>query len=108
MLYVSIFVELLRSRPSLAVWLAALAQALLWLLVSPCFMRAGRPHHAAVGDHPAALLARRGRGPAGLLAAAGHRDRAAFAHDLCRVDPSRLARAVHGCKPPRACGAQVL
>src|SRR5215813_3040422 len=37
MLYVSIFVELLRSRPSLAVWLAALAQALLWLLVPSLF-----------------------------------------------------------------------
>src|SRR5438552_9171654 len=37
MLYVSIFVELLRSRPSLAVWLAALVQALLWLLVPALF-----------------------------------------------------------------------
>src|SRR5258705_137975 len=37
MLYVSIFVELLRSRPSLAVWLAALAQALVWLLVPSLF-----------------------------------------------------------------------
>src|SRR5262245_62371963 len=37
MLYVSIFVELLRSRPSLAVWLAALAQALLWTLVPAVF-----------------------------------------------------------------------
>ena len=33
MLYVSILVELLRSRPALAVWLAALAQAALWTLV---------------------------------------------------------------------------
>lgn len=40
MLYVSIFVELLRSRPSLAVWLAALAQALLWLLVPSLFYAA--------------------------------------------------------------------
>lgn len=40
MLYVSIFVELLRSRPSLAVWLAALAQALLWLLVPSLFYSA--------------------------------------------------------------------
>src|SRR5262245_64390240 len=37
MLYVSIFVELLGSRPSLGVWLAALAQALLWLLVPSLF-----------------------------------------------------------------------
>src|SRR5258708_17301766 len=42
MLYVSIFVELLRSRPSLAVWLAALAQALVWLLV-PSLFYAGPP-----------------------------------------------------------------
>jgi 4-amino-4-deoxy-L-arabinose transferase-like glycosyltransferase len=42
MLYVSIIVELLRSRPSLAVWLAALAQALLWLLV-PVLFYAGPP-----------------------------------------------------------------
>src|ERR1700751_3145033 len=40
MLYVSVFVELLRSRPSLAVWLAALAQALLWTLV-PAFFYSG-------------------------------------------------------------------
>src|SRR3954447_26532040 len=33
MLYVSIFVELLRSRPALAVWIAALVQASLWFLV---------------------------------------------------------------------------
>jgi len=37
MLYVSIFVELLRSRPSLAIWLAALVQALLWTLVPSLF-----------------------------------------------------------------------
>jgi 4-amino-4-deoxy-L-arabinose transferase-like glycosyltransferase len=49
MLYVSIFVELLRSRPSLAVWLAALAQALLWLLV-PVLFYAGPP-----GDLPSVL-----------------------------------------------------
>src|SRR5207244_9116051 len=49
MLYVSIFVELLRSRPSLAVWLAALAQALLWLLV-PALFYAGPP-----GDVPDVL-----------------------------------------------------
>src|SRR5262245_189441 len=49
MLYVSIFVELLRSRPSLAVWLAALAQALLWLLV-PSLFYAGPP-----GDLPNVL-----------------------------------------------------
>jgi hypothetical protein len=37
MLYVSIFVELLRSRPALAVWLAALLQAAVWLLVPMLF-----------------------------------------------------------------------
>ena len=37
MLYVSIFVELLRSRPALAIWLAALAQAALWTLVPTLF-----------------------------------------------------------------------
>jgi 4-amino-4-deoxy-L-arabinose transferase-like glycosyltransferase len=42
MLYVSIIVELLRSRPSLAVWLAALMQALLWMLV-PSLLYAGPP-----------------------------------------------------------------
>src|SRR5215510_4498130 len=46
MLYVSIFVELLRSRPSLAVWLAALAQGLLWLLV-PSVLYAGPPGDGA-------------------------------------------------------------
>ena len=49
MLYVSIFVELLRSRPALAVWLAALAQGLLWLLV-PSLFYAGPP-----GDVPDVL-----------------------------------------------------
>jgi hypothetical protein len=49
MLYVSIFVELLRSRPGLAVWLGALAQALLWLLV-PSLFYAGPP-----GDLPNVL-----------------------------------------------------
>src|SRR6516164_320000 len=49
MLYVSILVELLRSRPALAVWLAALAQALLWTLV-PTFFYAGPP-----GDLPLTL-----------------------------------------------------
>ena len=33
MLYVSLLVELLRSRPELLFWMAALAQALLWILV---------------------------------------------------------------------------
>jgi 4-amino-4-deoxy-L-arabinose transferase-like glycosyltransferase len=37
MLYVSIFVELLRSRPALAVWLAALLQAAVWTLVPTLF-----------------------------------------------------------------------
>jgi 4-amino-4-deoxy-L-arabinose transferase-like glycosyltransferase len=49
MLYVSIFVELLRSRPALAVWLAALAQAALWTLV-PTMFYAGPP-----GDVPLVL-----------------------------------------------------
>jgi 4-amino-4-deoxy-L-arabinose transferase-like glycosyltransferase len=49
MLYVSIFVELLRSRPALAVWIAALAQALLWFLV-PTLFYAGPP-----GDVPFVL-----------------------------------------------------
>lgn len=40
MLHVSIFVELLRSRPALAVWLAALVQALLWMLVPSLFYAA--------------------------------------------------------------------
>jgi 4-amino-4-deoxy-L-arabinose transferase-like glycosyltransferase len=46
MLYVSVFVELLRSRPSLAVWLAALIQALLWILV-PTLFYAGPPGELA-------------------------------------------------------------
>jgi 4-amino-4-deoxy-L-arabinose transferase-like glycosyltransferase len=37
MLYVSIFVELLRARPALAVGLAALAQAALWTLIPTLF-----------------------------------------------------------------------
>ena len=37
MLYVSIFVELLRARPALAVWLAALLQAAVWTLVPTLF-----------------------------------------------------------------------
>jgi 4-amino-4-deoxy-L-arabinose transferase-like glycosyltransferase len=49
MLYVSIIVELLRSRPSLAVWMAAIAQALLWTLV-PALFYAGPP-----GDLPNVL-----------------------------------------------------
>ena len=49
MLYVSIFVELLRSRPALAVWLAALAQAALWVLV-PSIFYVGPP-----GDVPFVL-----------------------------------------------------
>ena len=189
MLYVSIFVELLRSRPALAVWLAALAQALLWTLVPTLFypgppgdvpnvlavghefqlgtylgpplafwlaevafeltgrslfgvyaafaglhrrhllggvrarpgdrrgaargaggaadggrlrlrgadagLRAGHPHHAAVGDHPAALLAGGRRGQAGILAGARHRDRSLAADHLCGADAGRPAGAVH-------------
>ncbi len=49
MLYVSIFVELLRSRPALAIWLAALAQAALWTLV-PLLFYPGPP-----GDLPNVL-----------------------------------------------------
>ena len=49
MLYVSILIELLRSRPAVAVLLAALAQALLWTLV-PTLFYAGPP-----GDVPLVL-----------------------------------------------------
>ncbi len=49
MLYVSIFVELVRSRPALAVWIAIIAQALLWFLV-PTLFYAGPP-----GDVPSVL-----------------------------------------------------
>src|SRR5262245_50887537 len=49
MLYVSIFVELLRSRPALAVWIAALVQGALWALV-PGLFYAGPP-----GDLPAVI-----------------------------------------------------
>jgi len=49
MLYVSIFVELLRARPALAMWIAAVAQAALWTLV-PALFYAGPP-----GDVPAVL-----------------------------------------------------
>jgi 4-amino-4-deoxy-L-arabinose transferase-like glycosyltransferase len=49
MLYVSIFVELLRSRPSLAVWLAGIAQALLWIVVPTWF------YDAPPGDLPNVL-----------------------------------------------------
>jgi hypothetical protein len=49
MLYVSIFIELLRSRPALAVWLAALMQGALWTLI-PTVFYAGPP-----GDVPFVL-----------------------------------------------------
>jgi hypothetical protein len=49
MLYVSIFVELLRSRPALAVGFATLAQALLWFLI-PTLFYSGPP-----GDLPYVL-----------------------------------------------------
>jgi 4-amino-4-deoxy-L-arabinose transferase-like glycosyltransferase len=49
MLYVSIFVELLRSRPALAVWAAAGAQALVWTLVPTWF------YSAPPGNLPAVL-----------------------------------------------------
>jgi 4-amino-4-deoxy-L-arabinose transferase-like glycosyltransferase len=48
MLYVSIFVELLRSRPALAVWIAALVQAGLWLFVPALFYWAPPGDVAAV------------------------------------------------------------
>jgi 4-amino-4-deoxy-L-arabinose transferase-like glycosyltransferase len=48
MLYVSIFVELLRSRPALAVWSAALIQAALWTLVPSVFYWAPPGDLAAV------------------------------------------------------------
>jgi Dolichyl-phosphate-mannose-protein mannosyltransferase len=49
MLYVSIIVELLRSRPALTVWIAAGAQATVWTLV-PALFYAGPP-----GNLPAVL-----------------------------------------------------
>src|SRR5262245_65182241 len=49
MLYVSIFVELLRSRPALAVSIAVMAQAMLWTLV-PSLFYSGPP-----GDLPFVL-----------------------------------------------------
>src|SRR5215468_7156630 len=49
MLYVSIVIELLRSRPSLVVWLAAIMQALLWIVV-PTLFYAGPP-----GELPSVL-----------------------------------------------------
>src|SRR5580704_898677 len=49
MLYVSILVELLRSRPALAVWIAAGAQAAVWTLIPELFY-AGPP-----GNLPAVL-----------------------------------------------------
>ena len=42
MLYVSLYVEGLRSRPVLVFWLAALAQAVLWAL-APTFFYAAPP-----------------------------------------------------------------
>ena len=49
MLYVSIIVELLRARPALAVWIAALMQAAVWAFV-PALFYAGPP-----GDVPMLL-----------------------------------------------------
>ena len=49
MLYVSILIELLRSRPALAVWIAAGAQAMVWTLV-PAWFYSGPP-----GNLPAVL-----------------------------------------------------
>src|SRR6516225_1994216 len=71
-------------------------------------LRAGDPDHAAVGDHPVALLAGGGRAPAGLLAAAGDRNRPASTHHLCGPHPGRIARAVHVCEPACALRAELL
>src|SRR5215212_2762346 len=49
MLYVSIFVELLRARPALVVWCAALLQAAIWTLVPALF------YLAPPGDLPTVL-----------------------------------------------------
>ena len=49
MLYVSIFVELIRSRPALAVWIAVIVQAALWFLLPAIF------YTAPPGDVPAVL-----------------------------------------------------
>jgi hypothetical protein len=49
MLYVSIFVELIRSRPTLAVWIAVILQAALWFLLPAIF------YTAPPGDLPAVL-----------------------------------------------------
>ena len=49
MLYVSIFVELIRSRPALAVWIAVILQAALWFLLPAIF------YTAPPGDLPAVL-----------------------------------------------------
>jgi hypothetical protein len=49
MLYVSVLVELVRARPALAMWIAAIAQALLWTLVPTVF------YAAPPGDVPVVL-----------------------------------------------------
>jgi Dolichyl-phosphate-mannose-protein mannosyltransferase len=49
MLYVSIFVELVRGRPALAMWMAAATQALLWTFVPTLF------YAAPPGDVPTVL-----------------------------------------------------
>ncbi len=64
--------------------------------------RARHSDHAALGAHPAALLARGGRGSAGVLAPACDRDRPAAAHYLCGPDPGRVAGAVHALQCARA------
>ena len=51
MLYVSIFVELVRARPALAMWIAALAQAFLWTLV-PTVFYSGPPGDVPGGRAP--------------------------------------------------------
>ena len=71
-------------------------------------LRARHPHHAAVGDHPVALLARGRRGPPGILAAARDRGRAVVAHDLCRADPGRIARVVYASEQARAVGSELI
>ena len=52
MFYVSLYIELLRSRPVLVFWLAALAQALIWIAVPMVFYEAppgGLPQLLAIG-----------------------------------------------------------
>ena len=95
MLYVSIFVELLRSRPALAVWLAALVQGLLWTLI-PTFFYAGPP-----GDVPqrardrARVPARHLSGPAARVLAGRGRLRPHRSQPVRRLPPVAGLRRRH-------------